>query len=129
MTDADSRVASGSAGGGRPGGGRDDKGLGTHLTELRALVVAYAKQETVDPLKSLGRYILWGVIGAVLFAAGGALLTITAVRVVQAETGSHLHGKYSWVPYLGGMVVAGAGALWAGLRIVRGDKAVGGGRS
>jgi uncharacterized membrane protein len=100
----------------------DDKGLGVHLGELVDLVVAYAKQETLAPIKSLGRYIVRGVAGAIFIAAGGAMLTLTAVRVVQTETGNHLHGKLIWVPYLGGVVVAGAGALWAAVRIVRGDR-------
>ena len=128
MTDAESISAAGSgsaASGGRPGGGAsDDKGLGTHLNELLGLVVAYAKQETIDPLKSLGRYVAWGVAGAFLFATGGAMLTLTAVRVVQAETGPHLRGNLTWVPYLGGVVVAGAGAVWATMRIVKGDRAL-----
>jgi hypothetical protein len=117
MTDAKSR-----------GGRKDDQGLGGQLNELLSLVLAYAKQETVDPLKSLGRYIAWGVAGALFFATGGALLTLAAVRVVQSETGNHLHGNLTWVPYFGGVVVAGIGLAWATLRIVKGDRALKAGR-
>jgi hypothetical protein len=125
VTDAESHAGSAPATGGGAGRGRDDdKGLGTHFNELLGLVVAYAKQETLVPIKSLGRYIAWGVAGAILFATGGAMLTLTAVRVVQSETGNHLRGDLTWVPYLGGALVAGAGALWAALRIVRGDRAL-----
>ena len=97
----------------------DDKGLGTHFNELLGLVVAYAKQETVVPLKNLGRYIGFGLAGAMLLAAGGALLTLSAVRLVQSETGPHLHGELTWVPYLGGILVAALGAVWAATRIGR----------
>ena len=117
MTDADSR-----------GGRKDDQGLGGQLNELVSLVLAYAKQETLDPLKSLVRYIGWGVAGAVFLASGGALLTLTAVRVVQSETGDHLHGNWTFVPYFGGVLVAGLGVAWAALRIIRGDRVLKGGR-
>ncbi len=130
MTDADSHVAPGPVMGGRPGGGKsDDKGVGTHFNELLTLVLAYAKQETLVPIKNLGRYVAWGVAGAILFATGGAMLTLTAVRVVQTETGNHLRGDLTWVPYLGGVVVAAAGGMWATMRIVKGDRALKGGRS
>lgn len=125
VTDADSPVAHGQAGVGRTAGAKhDDKGVGEHLNELLGLVVAYAKQETVVPIKNLGRYVAWGVAGAVFFAIGGAMLTITAVRVVQTETGGHLHGDLTWVPYLGGVLVAAVGAAWAAVRIIKGDRAL-----
>jgi hypothetical protein len=124
MTEADSRVSSGSAGGAPAGSRSDDQGLGAHLNDLLALTVGYAKQETVVPLRNLGRYIAWGVAGAVLFATGGAMLTLTAVRVVQSETGRHLHGDLTWVPYLAGVVVASGGVFWALIRILRGDRAL-----
>jgi hypothetical protein len=125
VTDADSRVASGPAGGARTGGGKkDDGGLGTHFNELLALVTAYAKQETVAPLKNLGRYIAWGAIGIVMFSTGAVFATLTAIRVVQSETGRHLHGELTWVPYLAGMLVAVLGAAWAASKIIRGDKAL-----
>jgi cytochrome c biogenesis protein CcdA len=101
---------------------RNDDGLGTHFNDLFSLVVAYAKQETVEPIQNLGRYIAWGVAGAILLAAGVALLTLTVVRIIQSETGTHLHGNLTWVPYLGGVLVALLGLLWALYRVLRGDR-------
>lgn len=109
-----------------PTGRDDDKGLGTHANELLSLVVAYAKQETLVPIKSLGRYIALGLVGAVLLTAGGVLATVTVLRVVQTEAGRHLAGELTWVPYLGAAIVPAVGLAWAVLRIVKGDKAVGG---
>lgn len=106
----------------------DDKGIGAQASELLSLIVAYAKQETVEPIKGLGRYMLWGVIGATLLTAGGVMATITALRVIQTEAGRHLSGELTWVPYLGAALVPLAGMAWAGLRLVKGDKATGGGR-
>ena len=125
MTDADSHVAPGPASGGRTGGGsKDDAGVGTHFNELLTLVIAYAKQETVLPLKNLWRYIAWGLLGIVMFATGAVLATITAIRVIQAETGNHLHGDLTWVPYVGGILIVSLGAFWSAARIIRGDKAL-----
>ena len=52
----------------------------------------------------------FGVVGALLLGIGGGLLALAAVRAVQAETGQHLHGSLTWVPYFGGILVAGVGA-------------------
>ena len=75
------------------------------------LVIAYVKQETVDPLRVpralRGRS---GSLGALLFAVGGGLLALAAIRAVQSETGRHLTGDLTWVPYVGGLIVAGVGA-------------------
>jgi len=99
----------------RPSG----KGLGTDVNELAGLVIAYAKQETVEPLKGLLRFVAWGTAGALLLLTGWCLLVLTAVRVVQTETGRHLHGDLTWVPYFAGVLVAAAGVAWAASRIVR----------
>ena len=42
----------------------EEKSLATHVTELYELVLAYAKQEALDPVKSLGRFIGFGVAGS-----------------------------------------------------------------
>ena len=96
-----------------------DKSVGTLVSETVALVVGYAKQETLDPIKSLGRFVAFGVAGAILLAAGGVVLTLAAVRAVQSETGAHLRGNLTWVPYVGGLLLAGIGAGLAASRIGR----------
>jgi uncharacterized membrane protein len=99
-----------------------DKGKSVTLlgNELLSLVIAYAKQETIDPLKSLARFVAWGVAGAILIATGGVLLALAAVRAAQAESGAHLHGNLTWVPYAGGVILSLAGAVWAVSRIFKG---------
>ena len=121
MTDADTHTGPGPAAGASR---RADEGFGTHINDLLSLVIAYAKQETVDPIRDLGRYLAFGVAGAILLAAGGAMLSLTAVRLIQAETGDHLTGSLTWVPYLGGVAVAAAEAGWAFLRLTKGDRAL-----
>lgn len=99
----------------RPSG----KGVGTDVNELLGLIVAYAKQETIAPLKGLIRFVAWGTAGALLLVIGWGLLVLTAVRAVQTETGRHLHGHLTWVPYFGGALVALVGIAWAAARILR----------
>ncbi len=109
------------------GAGADQSVTGKSVTvlgnELLSLVVAYAKQETIDPLKSLARFVAWGVAGAFLIATGGVLLALAAVRAAQAESGAHLHGNLTWVPYAGGLILAVVGAVWAVTRIFKGTTA------
>jgi hypothetical protein len=69
------------------------------VTELKAMVVDYAKQETVDPLKRLGDWLKWGLVGAILLAFGVALLTLGLLRVIQEEVDTFDGGK-SWIPYI-----------------------------
>lgn len=75
------------------------------VTEIWELIVAYTKQETVDPLKSLGRYLAWGLGGALLLGIGGIFLTLAALRALQTETDTTFTGHWSWAPY--GIVVIG----------------------
>ena len=100
----------------------EDKSIGTLLNELSGMVIAYVKQETIVPIKSLARFVAFGVAGSILLAVGGITLTLAAVRVVQAETGSHLRGNLTWVPYVGGVLLAGIGAVWAATRITKTDR-------
>ncbi len=57
---------------------------GDRITELRELVVGYAKQETVDPLKSLGRYLGWGIGGAVAIGLGWMFLMLGLLRALES---------------------------------------------
>jgi hypothetical protein len=97
----------------------DSKSVLALVTELKDLVIAYAKQETVDPLKALVRFVLYGVVGAILLAIGGVLVALAIVRAIQSEAGLHLSGDLSWVPYVGGVVFALAVAGLAVSRIAK----------
>ena len=79
------------------------------IRELRDLVVAYAKQETVEPIKGLGKFIGFGLAGAVLMGFGIMFVAIGVLRVLQEETFPHLTGNWSWVPYA--VVVVATGLL------------------
>lgn len=77
------------------------------IRELRDLVVAYAKQETVEPLRGLGKFVGFGAAGAILMGVGIMFLAIGALRVLQEETFPHLTGNWSWVPYAAVVVATG----------------------
>jgi hypothetical protein len=94
--------------------------MGALASDLFNLVLAYAKQETIDPLRALKRFVVWGVAGAVLLAAGAALVDLALIRLLQSETGSHLAGNLTWVPYAAGTLFAGLVAALALSRIGKG---------
>lgn len=75
-----------------------EKSLATHVTELYELVLGYAKQETLDPVKSLGRFVGFGVAGSVLFGFGAVIMLLGGLRALQTET-TKLQGSWSWAPY------------------------------
>lgn len=102
--------------GGRTGAGRIPGGGG----ELAQLVVDYAKQETLGPLKGLGRFVAFGVVGSVFLAVGLGVLLLAGLRALQTETGTTFTGNRSWLPYLATAGAAVAVAGLAGWRIARG---------
>jgi hypothetical protein len=86
-------------------------------SELWALTKDYAKQETIDPLKGVGRYLTFGVPGAVLIGFGVVLLMLSGLRALQTQTGSTFHGSLSWLPYIIVLVVSAGLAALAVTRI------------
>jgi len=85
----------------------NDRALPAQVAELWDLVRAYAKQETIEPIKGLGRYAAFGIGGSVLLSIGLVLLTVGGLRALQTETGTTFHGNWSWAPYLIALVAAG----------------------
>jgi membrane protein DedA with SNARE-associated domain len=81
------------------------------------MVVAYAKQETVEPLKGIGRFLAFGVLGALLTSIGLVALAVAGLRAIQVETGDRLTGGWSWVPYAGVLVAALLIAAFSASRI------------
>ena len=84
------------------------------------MVIDYVKQETLDPLKGLGRFVLFGVAGSVALAIGLVILSVAFLRVLQTETGSTFSGNWSWAPYLICTVVVVALAAVAVKAVSRG---------
>ncbi|HEX6166670.1 MAG TPA: hypothetical protein VFZ30_07785 [Acidimicrobiales bacterium] len=95
----------------------EPKSMSEIATELWALTKDYARQETVDPLKGVGRYLGYGAAGALLGGVGVILLMLAGLRALQTETGDALDGNLSWLPYLIVLVVAAALVAWAVTRI------------
>jgi len=83
------------------------------IRELRELVVAYAQQETIEPLKGLGRYAGFGLAGALFTGLGAMFIAIGLLRLIEDEGGVHLTGNWSWVPYAGVMVLSAVAAVLA----------------
>jgi hypothetical protein len=84
------------------------------------LVIDYVKQETLEPLKGLGRFLLFGVIGSVFLGIGLVILAVAFLRFLQGETDGAFDGNLSWIPYLIVTVVVVAVAAAAVLMIQRG---------
>ncbi len=78
------------------------------------LTVDYLKQETVEPLRGLGRFLYMGIAGSFFLAGGLLLILIGVLRLLQTETGTALTGDWSWVPYAAvvvlGVLVIGVAA-------------------
>lgn len=83
-----------------PSADGDAKSIPQVATELWELATSYAKQETIDPLKGLGRFLGFGVGGAIALGVGVVLLLLAGLRALQTETGTTFTGSLSWAPYL-----------------------------
>jgi hypothetical protein len=92
----------------------EGKPLPQVASELWELIVGYFRQETLDPLKQLGRFVAFGIVGAFLLGFGVILLAVSGLRALQTETGDTFDGDWSWVPYLivTAVLLLGGGITW-----------------
>jgi hypothetical protein len=84
------------------------------------LTVDYLKQEVVQPLRGLGRFLYMGILGSFFLAFGILLILLGVLRLLQTETGTALDGDWSWVPYAVVVVLGIAIIAVAALRITAG---------
>jgi hypothetical protein len=85
----------------------EEKSIPQVMSELWEMLVSYAKQETVEPLKGLGRFVAFGLGAAFFGSVGIILLTLAGLRGLQAHNDGHLEGNWNWVPYLAALVLLG----------------------
>ena len=86
----------------------DGQAVAREIEDIRDTAVKYVVEETVDPVKALGRYTWFGCLGSLFIGLGGILLLVGMLRGL-----AHVfHGTVSFIPYLlaaglsvGGIVV------------------------
>ncbi len=74
--------------------------------EVIDYVKAYAKQETLGPLKGAGAWLGWGAAAALSLGLGLVLLLVGLLRLLQTEWDRSATGSLSWLSYLIVLIVA-----------------------
>lgn len=93
--------------------------LRSRTRDTTTLVRDYLVQETIDPLRTLGRWVAFGTLGSFFVAMGTLMLLVALLRLLQEETGA-FDGNLSWIPYLIVTVIAVVVIGLTALRIVTG---------
>ena len=89
------------------------------IDEIKHLALRYINEETVQPLKELGRFVAWGAAGSVFVGFGFLFLLLGSLRFLQ-EQFPVLDGSLSWLPYLIVAVLATLVIALTGWRIISG---------
>jgi hypothetical protein len=92
-----------------PGQAKTSAARGTaSVKETATLVVGYVKQETLGPLKNVGKFLAFGVASAVLSGFGLVLITLGILRLFQrlSAGNGHLSGSLNFLPYVLTVIVA-----------------------
>lgn len=76
------------------------------IGEVIDFVTAYAKQETLGPLRGAGRWLGFGIAAALTLGVGLCLLLLGLLRLLQTEWDRSASGNLSWLAYLITLVVA-----------------------
>jgi hypothetical protein len=68
--------------------------------DMISMIVGYIKQETLSPLRGIGRFLGFGIAAAICFAFASVFFVLAMLRALQTETGDTFTGDWDWVPYL-----------------------------
>ncbi len=68
--------------------------------EVQRMLIDYAKQETIEPLKHLGRYLGLGIAGAILMFMGVFFVGLATLRLLQSLDAFEGGSWMSTLPYL-----------------------------
>ena len=96
-----------------------------NVQEVFDLVKAYAIQETATPLAGVGRYLKFGVPGALALGVGFFFLALAGLRGLQEFEvfNGHEDGfRFVWAPYF---IVFGVAAMIIGFLATRITKGLG----
>ena len=74
------------------------RGLPALVRDLWQMVVSYLKQETVGPIRNLGRFVGFGLAGSAVLSVGLVLVVLGLLRILQTELGIAFDGTWSWFP-------------------------------
>jgi len=77
------------------------------LEEIRDIAVRYIKDETIQPVKDMGRFAAFGALGSLFVGFGTVLILLGVLRFLQ-EQFPVLDGSLSWIPYLVVVLLAAA---------------------
>ena len=106
-----------------------DKSMTATGREVWELVVAYFKQETIEPLKGVARFLAWGAAGSFALGIGFVMLELAGLRFLQEQFPDAFDGNLSVLPYvimLGiSIFVAAISARAIGAEKRRGERASG----
>ena len=88
--------------------------------EIIETVKAYAKQETLGPLKGAGAWLGYGAAAAFTLSVGLLFLLLGLLRLLQTEWTRSATGSLSWLAYVITFVVA---LIFVALALLRVKKA------
>jgi hypothetical protein len=70
------------------------------LNDIIETLKAYVRQELVGPLTGVGRWIAFGIAGALALGLGFLYVLLGVLRLVQTEWQRSASGSLSWLAYL-----------------------------
>ncbi|MGI9594937.1 MAG: hypothetical protein ACR2QK_02180 [Acidimicrobiales bacterium] len=73
--------------------------------EMQEMLVSYAKQETLEPLKQLGRYLGLGIAGSLVMFLGVFFVGLATLRLLQSFDVFAGASWMSTLPYLASIAV------------------------
>ena len=81
-------------------GTSEESSKGADLGEIVDYVTAYAKQETIGPMKGAGRWLAFGTAAAFMLGIGLLIVLLGLLRLLQTEWEWAASGSWSWIAYL-----------------------------
>lgn len=97
---------------------KNDHSVPAEVQDLSQLLLAYVRQETIEPIKGIGRFLAFGLAGSLLLGLGLVMVMLALLRFLQTETGGAFDGHLSWLPYL--ITLFGCGLVAAAAMKARG---------